>query len=110
MTADDVGGLNISWYNQSPLSDYWYATEFDECGEADDMGDCNFFFICDFWADDYLVQVDPWYCPGVGSPNADAADFGFGPIYSPNDEVIVVCNLGQECAVSGEIPLWFCLP
>jgi hypothetical protein len=32
ITADDVGGLNISWYNQSPLSDYWYATEIEDCG------------------------------------------------------------------------------
>jgi hypothetical protein len=27
----NVGGLNITWYPYSPLSDYWYAVEFDKC-------------------------------------------------------------------------------
>jgi hypothetical protein len=117
VTADDVSGLNISWYNQSPLSDYWYATEIEDCGPAVNYpqfpSTCADFFICDFWSDDPYVQLDPWYCGSDTSippipPNADAADFGFGPLLNDN-EVIVVCNLGQGCAITGEIPLWFCL-
>ncbi|GAB4489868.1 MAG: hypothetical protein OHK0019_08010 [Saprospiraceae bacterium] len=109
ITAHDVGGLNISWYNQSPLSDYWYATEIEDCGDKKDPSNsfCLDFFICDFWGDDYTVQLDPWSCPDVGEPNADAADFGFGPLLN-DDQVIVVCNLSQECVITGEIPLWFC--
>lgn len=109
ITAYDVGGLNISWYNQSPLSDYWYATEIEDCGDKKDPSNpsCLDFFICDFWGDDYTVQLDPWSCPDVGEPNADAADFGFGPLLNDN-QVIVVCNLSQECVITGEIPLWFC--
>jgi hypothetical protein len=108
ITADDVGGLNISWYNQSPLSDYWYATEIEDCGpKKNPSTSCLDFFICDFWGDDYLVQLDPWSCPDIDTPNADAADFGFGPLLD-DDQVIVVCNLGQECVITGEIPLWFC--
>ncbi|MCW5924305.1 MAG: hypothetical protein KIS77_18425 [Saprospiraceae bacterium] len=99
ITATNVGGLNVSWFNQSPLSDYWYATEFDKCGPVSGPGTEPDFTITDFWGDDYLVQVNPWDCN-----NRRAADFIPGPILSNAFQVIVRCSLNENCTIS-PVPL-----
>ena len=53
----NVSGLNISWYNYSPLSDYWYAVGFKKCvlyGVGTTLP-----MISDFWSDNYMVQLAP---------------------------------------------------
>ncbi|MBX2893555.1 MAG: hypothetical protein KF734_21755 [Saprospiraceae bacterium] len=100
ITATNVGGLNVSWFNQSPLSDYWYATEFDKCGPtSSDLGTCPFFYISDFWGDDYLIQIDPWDCD-----NRRAAKFVSGPILGNSAQIIVRCSLNENCTIS-PVPL-----
>ncbi|MBX2892692.1 MAG: hypothetical protein KF734_17315 [Saprospiraceae bacterium] len=96
-TGSGVGGLNISWYDYSPLSDYWYAAEFNYCYRPGILTQTEF-AISDFWGDDYLVQTDPWDCD-----NRRAANFEIGPVgstWSNADLVVVRCSLNEDCTIS----------
>lgn len=99
VTADDVRGVNISWYNVSPLSDYYYATEYKECTTSVDLGNCTFFYINEFWGKSQYVQLDPWDCDN----NVAQADFGFGEVTTPGYAFQVV-TLNSNCSITGELP------
>jgi len=96
-SGSGTGGLNISWFDYSPLSDYWYAAEFSYCYRPGVLTQTEF-AISDFWGDDNLVQVDPWDCD-----NRRAANFEIGPVgstWSNANLVVVRCSLNEDCTIS----------
>ncbi|MCW5924298.1 MAG: hypothetical protein KIS77_18390 [Saprospiraceae bacterium] len=102
--GNGVSGLNISWYNQSPRSDYWYATEFEDCGPSGSGLCTTNFYICDFWSDDAYLHLDTWNCD---PQYADAAGYATGELVDAY-VYIARCTLGLECTVTGDEPPFHC--
>ncbi|MCW5924303.1 MAG: hypothetical protein KIS77_18415 [Saprospiraceae bacterium] len=100
-TYSGVGGLNISWYNYPPLTDYWYAVEFEYCVRnplwVEPNEDPNEkFWIADFWGDDgYGVHLYP-------CDYADASGFIDEPIphLTIPGVVITQCTLNPDCSIT----------
>jgi hypothetical protein len=100
-TFSGVGGLNISWYGYPPLTDYWYAVEFEHCVRSASGGPIGGgpedpFWIADYWGDDgYGVHLYP-------CDYADVSSSFIGPIpYSTiPGEVITQCTLNSDCSIT----------
>lgn len=100
-TYSGLGGLNISWYPYPPLSDYWYAVEFEHCVRSASWvpigGDPNKkFWIADYWGDNgYGVHLYP-------CDYADVSGLVDGPIaYSTTPGVVVTqCTLNTDCSIT----------
>ncbi|MBX2889432.1 MAG: hypothetical protein KF734_00770 [Saprospiraceae bacterium] len=102
-TYSGVGGLNISWYNYPPLTDYWYAVEFEYCVRnplwVEPNEDPNEkFWIADFWGDDgagtHLYPCD--YSDVGGSMEGPVAP----PTISGPGEVVTQCTLNADCSIT----------
>ncbi|MBX2889434.1 MAG: hypothetical protein KF734_00780 [Saprospiraceae bacterium] len=100
-TYSGVGGLNISWYNYPPLTDYWYDVEFEYCVRSASWlpigtGADDPFWIADFWGDDgYGVHLYP-------CDYADASGFIDEPIpHSTIPGVVITqCTLNPDCSIT----------
>jgi hypothetical protein len=101
-TVSNVGGLNISWYDVSPLSDYSYATEYNYCVRTPSSVGSGDFAISEFWSDDQLIQLYPWICD-----YRDAADFIPGPIPPDSDKAFQKFTLESDCDITPEMPPCF---
>lgn len=102
-TYSGVGGLNISWYDYPPLTDYWYAVEFEYCVRSASWvpigGDPDKeFWIADFWGDDgYGTHLYPCDYSDVGG----SREGPFDPPTTPGPgEVITQCTLNADCSIT----------
>jgi len=94
-----VTGLNITWVGYTPLSDFYYATEFNTCELSTSSGCTSTysddFWIVDFWGDTgSTFHLDPW-------SNWETIGAGIGGYTNANpDELYTQCTLNNDCSVS----------
>jgi len=94
-----VTGLNITWVGYTPLSDFYYATEFNTC-ELSTSSSCTSTYSSDFWIVDFwgdtgsTFHLDPW-------SNWETIGAGIGGYTNANpDELYTQCTLNNDCSVS----------
>lgn len=91
-----VGGLNITWFEYPPLSDYWYTIEIYNCQRKVPVLGNQTFVINDFWHHNYMVQLAPW------SIHIDYEPL-FGPITNGQPESLgALVTLLEDCTLSAD--------